>query len=791
MMNKAHPIAFDTVLVANRGEIAVRVIRTLRAMGIRSVAVYSDADADARHVHEADTAVRLGPAPARESYLDIAKVVDAARRSGAQAVHPGYGFLSENSAFAAALDEAGIVFLGPPARAIEIMGDKIAAKNAVSAYGVPVVPGIARPGLTDAELIEAATEIGYPVLVKPSAGGGGKGMRRVEDPALLPDALVSARREAAAAFGDDTLFLERFVSRPRHIEVQILADGSGQVLHLGERECSLQRRHQKVIEEAPSPLLDAQTRARIGAAACNTARSVDYMGAGTVEFIVSADKPDEFFFMEMNTRLQVEHPVTELVTGVDLVECQVRIAAGQKLSVSQDDIRLTGHAIEARVYAEDPSRDFLPTGGTVLALSEPEGKGIRVDSGLRAGTVVGSDYDPMLSKVIAHAPDRATAIATLDAALRDTQILGLRTNTDFLRFLLADPDVRAGQLDTGLLDRRVVDFHAEPVRDTQFLAAAAYLWLRRWPQTPADPWAIPTGWRIGAHAPTVLRLIGGDRTEHVYLTGTPEHAEAWLESGEKHTLTARFDSTTLGAGLSLGHLTLTVDGLRTRVRIAEHDGQVWIADATGVALLREVAEADVRTVADHSGDAEITSPMPGSVIALLAATGDEVSAGAPIVVVEAMKMEHTLTAPVAGRVKLLVPPGTQVRLDQVLARVITDPAPGESATPAAAESDTAESGAAESGAAESGAAESGVTESGAAETGVTETNPVEPDAAQLGAAQPGAARTDAAETGATAASDGRGGSARPSDSALPADTEPTRRGGDTPASATADQTRDM
>ncbi|MCU1647094.1 MAG: acetyl-CoA carboxylase subunit alpha, partial [Nocardia sp.] len=330
MMNKAHPVAFDTVLVANRGEIAVRVIRTLRAMGIRSVAVYSDADVNARHVHEADIAVRLGPAPARESYLDIAKVVDAAVRSGAQAVHPGYGFLSENPAFAAALEQADIVFLGPPTRAIEVMGDKITAKNAVSAYGVPVVPGIARPGLTDAELLEAAMEIGYPVLVKPSAGGGGKGMRRVEDPALLPEALASARREAASAFGDDTLFLERFVHRPRHIEVQILADEFGQVLHLGERECSLQRRHQKVIEEAPSPLLDAKTRARIGAAACNTARSVDYVGAGTVEFIVSADKPDEFFFMEMNTRLQVEHPVTELVTGVDLVECQVRIAAGQK-----------------------------------------------------------------------------------------------------------------------------------------------------------------------------------------------------------------------------------------------------------------------------------------------------------------------------------------------------------------------------------------------------------------------------------------------------------------------------
>src|SRR6201987_1439171 len=357
---------FDTVLVANRGEIAVRVIRTLRRLGIRSVAVYSDPDATARHVLEADTAVRLGPAAARESYLDIEKVVDAAVCTGAQAIHPGYGFLSENAHFGAACERAGVVFLGPPARAIEVMGDKITAKNAVSAFDVPVVPGVAKSGLSDDDLVAAADEIGYPVLIKPSAGGGGKGMHLVEDPARLRQALGSARREAASSFGDDTLFLERFVLRPRHIEVQVLADTHGDVVHLGERECSLQRRHQKVIEEAPSPLLDPNTRARIGAAACNTAHSVDYVGAGTVEFIVSADRPDEFFFMEMNTRLQVEHPVTEEVTGMDLVEWQVRIAAGEKLPIAQDDIAMTGHAIEARVYAEDPANGFLPTGGDVL-----------------------------------------------------------------------------------------------------------------------------------------------------------------------------------------------------------------------------------------------------------------------------------------------------------------------------------------------------------------------------------------------------------------------------------------
>lgn len=667
------PVPFDTVLVANRGEIAVRVIRTLRAMGIRSVAVYSDADADARHVYEADTAVRLGPAPARESYLNIDRVVDAAVRTGAQAVHPGYGFLSENSAFAAALARAGLVFLGPPARAIEIMGDKIAAKNAVADFGVPVVPGIARPGLTDAELIDAATDIGYPVLVKPSAGGGGKGMRLVHEAGQLPEALRSARREAASSFGDDTLFLERFVTRPRHIEVQILADRYGQVLHLGERECSLQRRHQKVIEEAPSPLLDAETRARIGAAACNTARSVDYVGAGTVEFIVSADRPDEFFFMEMNTRLQVEHPVTEMITGVDLVECQVRVAAGQKLAVAQEDVRMSGHAVEARVYAEDPGRDFLPTGGTVLALEEPEGAGVRVDSGLRVGTSVGSDYDPMLSKVIAYAPNRAEALAGLDRALADMLVLGVRTNTDFLRFLLADTDVLAGRLDTGLLDRRAVDFRPAPVSDEQFIAAAALRWLRNWPAAPGDPWELPTGWRMGAAAPTAVRLTGGDRTAHVYLTGAPAAAEVRVEDGETRSLSAVLDGDVL---------TLTLDGVRRRVRVAEHDGQLWVADSGGTATLREVAEADPRADTAQVGDAEIRSPMPGTVIAVPAATGTVVAAGEPVVVVEAMKMEHTLTAPIAGTVELLVDSGRQVQVDQVLARIVpaADPEHPESQT---------------------------------------------------------------------------------------------------------------
>ncbi len=653
-------MSFDTVLVANRGEIAVRVIRTLRAMGIRSVAVFSDADANARHVAEADVAVGIGPAAARQSYLNIEAVVAAARRTGAQAIHPGYGFLSENAEFAAALEAAGIVFIGPPVKAIQTMGDKIAAKTTVSAFGVPVVPGIARPGLTDADLVAAAGDIGFPVLVKPSAGGGGKGMRVVHEPSELQSALTSARREAGAAFGDDTLFLERFVLNPRHIEVQVLADGFGNVVHLGERECSLQRRHQKVIEEAPSPLLDEATRARIGAAACDTARSVDYTGAGTVEFIVSADRPDEFFFMEMNTRLQVEHPVTEMVTGVDLVELQVRVAAGEKLPIAQDDITMTGHAIEARVYAEDPSRGFLPTGGDVLELAEPQGPGVRVDSGLARGTVVGSDYDPMLAKVIAHADDRASALRALDRALADTAVLGVATNIEFLRFLLADPDVVAGRLDTGLLDRRTTEFAAAQPGDDELIAAAAYKWLRGWPVPASSLWDVPSGWRIGERAPTTVRLHSGERTDHVYLTGTPQGATAVVEDGETHTFAASFDH---------NRLVVTVDGLRTDYLVAAADWQIWLARAGRTAVVDELREAPVRPDDEHSGDAELVSPMPGSVVAVGVEDGGTVTAGAVVVAVEAMKMEHALTAPVDGVVELLVAVGDQVKVGQPMARI--------------------------------------------------------------------------------------------------------------------------
>ncbi|RAV00780.1 acetyl/propionyl-CoA carboxylase subunit alpha [Mycobacterium colombiense] len=657
---------FETVLVANRGEIAVRVIRTLRRLGIRSVAVYSDPDDGARHVLEADEAVRLGPAAARESYLNIDRVVEAAVRTGSQAIHPGYGFLSENADFAAACERAGVVFLGPPARAIQVMGDKITAKNAVAAFDVPVVPGVAQSGLSDDELVAAADEVGYPVLIKPSAGGGGKGMRLVEEPGRLREALVGARREAASSFGDDTLFLERFVLRPRHIEVQVLADTHGNIVHLGERECSLQRRHQKVIEEAPSPLLDEATRARIGEAACNTARSVDYVGAGTVEFIVSAARPDEFFFMEMNTRLQVEHPVTEAVTGLDLVEWQLRVAAGEKLAFAQDDVELRGHAIEARVYAEDPARGFLPTGGRVLQVFEPSGDGVRVDSSLRAGTLVGSDYDPMLSKVIAHGTDRDEALTKLDRALSRTAILGVQTNIEFLRFLLADERVRAGDLDTALLDERLADFAPVPAPDDVLAAAGLYrqsaLALRA-RHFAGNPWAAPTGWRAGGSpAPVRTDMRTPLRTETVSVWGPPEAADVRVGGGETYSAAAQVEQS---------RMSVTLDGLRREYHWAEADRHLWIADERGTWHVREAEENKIHRAAGAQR-AEIVSPMPGSVIAVQASSGTDVSEGDVVVVVEAMKMEHSLAAPVSGQVEVLVSVGDQVTVDQVLARLVPD-----------------------------------------------------------------------------------------------------------------------
>ncbi|HVK25011.1 MAG TPA: acetyl/propionyl/methylcrotonyl-CoA carboxylase subunit alpha [Actinokineospora sp.] len=657
---------FTSVLIANRGEIAVRVITTLRRMGIESVAVYSDADAGARHVREADVAVHIGPAAARESYLSIEKIIAAAVQTGAQAIHPGYGFLAENAEFARACEAAGLVFIGPPAAAIDAMGDKIRAKLTVIAAGVPVVPGRTEPGMSDDDLVSAAEEIGYPVLLKPSAGGGGKGMRLVTEPGqdntALRDAIVSARREARGSFGDETLLIERFVQRPRHIEIQVMADAHGNTVHLGERECSLQRRHQKIIEEAPSALLDAATRARMGAAAVDAAKSVGYTGAGTVEFIVSADRPDEFFFMEMNTRLQVEHPVTELVTGLDLVELQVRVAAGEPLGFKQEDVELRGHAVEARVYAEDPSTGFLPTGGRVLGLRWPTADWSRVDSGLLAGSVVGSDYDPMLAKVIVHGDDRAQALARLSDALADTAVLGLGTNIEFLRALLADEDVRAGRLDTQLVERKLDELTAAaPVPDAVFAAAALDELITMQPTGAViDPWSVPNGWRLGRAAVVPLRLTCGDRDVNVLLSGSPAAATVTVGDGEPVRASAsRVD----------GELRVVYGGRNLRYTRELAGETLWLAAGGRAWAVAEHSMLEGAGSAAAAGG-PVTSPMPGTVLVVKVAAGDQVTAGQPLLVVEAMKMEHTITAKVDGVVsELTVRAGQQVALNEILAVV--------------------------------------------------------------------------------------------------------------------------
>ncbi|WP_091612858.1 acetyl/propionyl/methylcrotonyl-CoA carboxylase subunit alpha [Amycolatopsis saalfeldensis] len=651
---------FSTVLVANRGEIAVRVIRSLRALGVRSVAVYSDADADAKHVREADTAVRIGPAEAAKSYLSIPAIVRAALDTGAQAVHPGYGFLAENAGFARACEEAGLVFIGPPPSAIDAMGDKIHAKATVSAAGVPVVPGASDLDIPEGGFAEAAAKVGYPLLLKPSAGGGGKGMRLVHEESELDAAIESARREAKGSFGDDTLLMERFVTTPRHIEIQVLADAHGTVLHLGERECSLQRRHQKIIEEAPSVLLDEAQRAKMGSAAAEAARSVGYVGAGTVEFILSAHDPDEFFFMEMNTRLQVEHPVTEMVTGLDLVSWQVRIAAGEPLTLRQEDVHLEGHAIEARVYAEDPARGFIPTGGTVLAVHEPSGEGVRVDSWMTEGAVIGSNYDPMLAKVIAYGPDRASALRKLDLALADTALLGVGTNVAFLRGLLADEDVRAGRLDTELVDRRLDELVSADVPAEFFVAAAMDRLLSLQPSgSTVDPWDVPTGWRLGATGGVTFRLRCGATQAVVRVEGTPADATVKVDDSEPVRVSARRDGDLLEVRQTQGFL---------RYRHASGpERTVWLA---GAGRSFAFADQEVRLSArgEAAGAGPVTSPMPGTVLVVKVAAGEEVSAGTPLLIVEAMKMEHTVTAPIDGVVsELSVRAGQQVALDETLA----------------------------------------------------------------------------------------------------------------------------
>ncbi|WP_309103359.1 acetyl-CoA carboxylase biotin carboxylase subunit [Microbacterium sp.] len=690
-MHTTEPVAlFDTVLIANRGEIACRIIATLRRLGIRSVAVYSDADAGARHVALADVAIRIGPAPAAQSYLSIEAVIGAAQATGAQAIHPGYGFLAENAEFAQACAAAGIVFIGPSADAIRTMGDKITAKQTVEQRSVPTVPGIARVGLSDADLIDAAESVGYPLLIKPSAGGGGKGMHVVERADELESAIAAARREALASFGDDALFLERYLTTPRHIEVQVLADRHGNVIHLGERECSLQRRHQKVIEEAPSPLLDEATRAAIGEAACQTARSVDYEGAGTVEFIVEATRPDEFFFMEMNTRLQVEHPVTEQITGIDLVEQQLRIAAGERLSLTQSDVVLRGHSIEARVYAEDPAAGFLPTGGHVDLVSHPSGPGIRVDTAIDSGLDVSIDYDPMLAKVVAWGEDREQARRRLVRALDETAVFGFPVNVEFMRLLLELPEVAAGDLDTGLIARRLDDMAFAEVDDRVFAEAALLLDSSAREGTGAGPWHRGNGWRLGAAAPRRYVLHVGSQRRVVLVAGSGSELSVQVTTPNASGAAAVPDADRVAASVR------PLDGDRYAIQVGVDTrsvtalpGRDRVAIAHGGAVFEVVVERRAHGAGDDAAtEPQLESPMPGTVVLVPVDDGAHVEVGDAVIVVEAMKMEHVLRAAVAGTVALRAGRGDTVSRGQTLA-VITPTADAAEVADAAGTADAA------------------------------------------------------------------------------------------------------
>ncbi len=664
------------LLVANRGEIAVRIIRTARAMGITTVAVFSDADRNAMHVARADEAVRLGPASASESYLHVARVVDAAVRTGCDALHPGYGFLSENAALPAACVAAGITFVGPSATAMHAMGDKITAKATVAAHGVAVVPGCDDAGLDDATFTDAVLRVGLPVLLKPSAGGGGKGMRLVERPGDLSEAIAAARREAQRAFGDSALLAERAVVRARHIEFQIAADAYGTVVDLGERECSLQRRHQKVIEEAPSPWLSPAMRERMSAQARAAAVACGYTNVGTVEFVAVGGDSEEFYFIEMNTRLQVEHPVTEMVHGVDLVELQLRIAAGEPLPADVAGRPVRGHAIEARVYAEDPVSGFLPTGGRVLALREPVGQGIRVDSGLRVGTVVGTEYDPMLAKVIAHGADRAEALHRLDAALGELSILGVGTNVAWLRDLLAEPAVVAGELDTELIDRMPVDIALRPLPDDA-LAAAVVLSLvasgvggHAESVTLSDPWMSATGWRLGGSAAQQARItIGTDSPIAMTVRRT---GDCWHADIDGRTV----EALTIEPGD--GWVSTQIDGRRRRYAAALDGDIAWVGDGGAAWPVRIEHRWNSATAArSAAGDGVVTSPLPGTVMDLRVTVGDHVTVGDTVAVVEAMKMEHPLRAMIEGVVAVIhVAVGASVTLGQPVVE-IGAPAPNE------------------------------------------------------------------------------------------------------------------
>jgi 3-methylcrotonyl-CoA carboxylase alpha subunit len=637
---------FSKILIANRGEIACRVIRSARRLGIATVAVYSDADRGAMHVELADEAWPIGPPPAQESYLNIGAILDVVRNSGAEAVHPGYGFLSENAEFAEACGSAGVTFIGPPASAIRAMGSKSAARALMQGSGVPLVPGYHGEDQDPARLVDEAERIGFPVLIKAAAGGGGRGMRLVTGAEEFAAALAAAKREAVGAFGDDRMLIEKYLSGPRHIEIQIFADIHGNTIYLFERECSIQRRYQKVLEEAPAPGLDAKRRSVMGETAVAAARAVGYVGAGTVEFIADAKS---FYFIEMNARLQVEHPVTEMVTGLDLVEWQLRVAVGEALPVDQRDLRLRGHAIEARLYAEDPERGFLPQTGTLHELRFPPADVARVDTGVRRGDRLTPFYDPMIAKIIVWGEDRPAALNSLRRALAETAVLGIVTNLGLLVRISAHPEFAAAAVDTGFIERhRDVLLPGHRPAPAMALAAAAVARLLAHASAattaaarfddPNSPWARSDGWRLNGqgHQKLVFRDGVAERT----VIARAQAGNWLLELGEEAIRA-------IGERRPDGTLSVVLDGVRGRATVLDHGSE------TAVFLAGENWQLiEIDPLAAHEGDdpgaGRLTAPMPGRVTQLLVGAGDAVRRGEPLMIIEAMKMEHTVAAPVDG-----------------------------------------------------------------------------------------------------------------------------------------------
>jgi 3-methylcrotonyl-CoA carboxylase alpha subunit len=665
---------FSSVLIANRGEIAVRIARTAARLGLRTIAICSEADAAALHARVCNEAVVIGPSPPQDSYLAIDRVIDAALRTGAQCVHPGYGFLSENAAFADACAKAGLAFVGPPPAAIRAMGLKDQAKSLMERAGVPVVPGYHGGQQTAAFLKRKAYEIGYPVLVKAVAGGGGRGIRRVDKHAEFEDGLAAAQREAVAAFGDARVLIEKYVESPRHVEIQVMADSRGNVIHLGERDCSLQRRHQKLVEEAPAPGMTAALRAEMGQAAIAAARAVGYVGAGTVEFIADGAKglrSGGFWFMEMNTRLQVEHPVTEMITGLDLVEWQFRIAAGEALPLRQAEVPLAGHAVEARICAEDPARGFLPSPGRISVFEAPTGRGIRVDAGVASGDTVPLDYDPMIAKVIAHGPTRNDALAKLALALRDIVIAGPRVNAPFLRRLVEHPQFQAGRFDTGFIDRHLAELlHADPHEEARAIARTAALLIGRErrrlaaveaalaPRSPArwrDPWSADDGFSLGP--PRVMTI-------DIVVDGVARPATvAWGPDGAKVTVDG------MSAAVASVEPAAPQPEFPTDFQVIEVAGGA-VAVAGGRQIHVALPRYDTMDARAVSNDGVVRAPMNGKIVATFVEPGQRVKKGARVALLEAMKMEHSLTAPVDGVVREVpAAAGTQAAEGAVIARI--------------------------------------------------------------------------------------------------------------------------